>query len=284
MTRNLVLAGLFTLIGSATAAAQAPEILWYDFDTASAQNMATGSIGDGVVGPGLTFPTGVSCGDRACSPTASSAFIDTGWPLTLGTSDWSVGMHLDVSSAPGGFMYFFGEPTSFAFRAVTGGNSIALRANNINDVDIFGALAGPPSHVCWVYDSSVPEIRGYLNGVLNNTVAQTALNLNGIANFRVMGQLSSMTPGTVMDDFRFYGRAIDLGGVGPGSEMDLWVNGCISTGSCPGSATTYGAGCPGSGGFVPSLSMSGCPEVGQQVTLELSGALAPSTALFFVGL
>lgn len=272
MRRSLLSASLVAVIGT-TAAAQSPEILWYDFSLGDATNLASGSVGDGVVGSGLTFPAGLSCGDRACSPIAAGATIDTQWPLTLGTSDWSVGMHLDLSVAPTAFMYYFGEPTAFAFRAVNGGGAgITLRANNINDVDIFGALSPTPFHVCWVYDSSVPEIRGYLNGVLNNTVAQAPLNLNGIANFRVMGQVSSMTPGTVMDDFRFYGRAIDIGGVGAGTEMDLWVNGCISTGSCPGSAVKYGTGCPGSGGFVPELSMSGCPEVGQQVTLELDKA------------
>ena len=32
-------------------------------------------------------------------------------------------------------------------------------------------------------------------------------------------------------------------------------------------AQPYGSGCPGTGGYVPSLGMTGCPQVGQQVTL-----------------
>lgn len=53
---------------------------------------------------------------------------------------------------------------------------------------------------------------------------------------------------------------------------------------CGGSATQYGKGCPGSLGFVPDLSMGGCPEVGGQVTLGISGGFGGSTAVLFFGL
>jgi hypothetical protein len=53
---------------------------------------------------------------------------------------------------------------------------------------------------------------------------------------------------------------------------------------CSGTFSTYGAGCVGSGGFVPSLSGSGCPAGGFDVTLTISQGLGGSTALLFFGL
>ncbi len=49
--------------------------------------------------------------------------------------------------------------------------------------------------------------------------------------------------------------------------------------SCAGATATYGAGCPGSTGFVPTLSAYGCPSPGETVELELLGV--PSTSLTF---
>lgn len=52
---------------------------------------------------------------------------------------------------------------------------------------------------------------------------------------------------------------------------------------CPGSATAVGAGCAGSGGFVPSLALNGCPSPGEAVSLEIAGGLGGSNALLFFG-
>lgn len=54
---------------------------------------------------------------------------------------------------------------------------------------------------------------------------------------------------------------------------------------CGGSAASYGAGCPGSSGAVPELSLIGCPEPGNAITFELAGApaLAPTFVLFGTG-
>jgi hypothetical protein len=64
--------------------------------------------------------------------------------------------------------------------------------------------------VAWVYDSTVPEIRGYLNGVQVANVAQPAFTIAGSANLKVGAYASSggLVAGAVMDEFRLYGYAL----------------------------------------------------------------------------
>ena len=52
---------------------------------------------------------------------------------------------------------------------------------------------------------------------------------------------------------------------------------------CTGTITTYGTGCAGTGGFVPSLDMTGCPVTGGHVTLEIQNGLGPTFAFLFIG-
>ena len=58
---------------------------------------------------------------------------------------------------------------------------------------------------------------------------------------------------------------------------------CLEVPDCLGATWQYGAGCPGSGGFVPELDAGGCAEVGQSLQLQITSALGGSTALVFVG-
>jgi len=47
--------------------------------------------------------------------------------------------------------------------------------------------------------------------------------------------------------------------------------------------TPYGAGCAGSGGFVPELGWTGCSEVGSIVSLDIDKGLGGATMLLFFG-
>lgn len=53
--------------------------------------------------------------------------------------------------------------------------------------------------------------------------------------------------------------------------------------SCPATIASFGTGCAGSGGFVPVLSMTGCPSPGDSVTLSITQGLSGSTAILFFG-
>lgn len=50
-----------------------------------------------------------------------------------------------------------------------------------------------------------------------------------------------------------------------------------------GTSAAYGAGCPGSGGFVPQLALDGCPKAGGAVTLSVAQGLGGTTAILFFG-
>jgi hypothetical protein len=58
----------------------------------------------------------------------------------------------------------------------------------------------------------------------------------------------------------------------------------IAPDKCSGSITEYGSGCPGSGGFVPHLALSGCPEPNDLVSFSVTNGLGGSTALLLFGL
>jgi hypothetical protein len=108
----------------------------------------------------------------------------------------------------------FGDNTATTFRCflngVAGTDNIALRGGGLIDVYV-GPVAPGPTVVHFVYDSSVPEVRAYLNGVFTLAVAQSALNITGTGPFKVGGYSTSagMPVGSLMDEFRFYSRALD---------------------------------------------------------------------------
>ncbi len=57
----------------------------------------------------------------------------------------------------------------------------------------------------------------------------------------------------------------------------------VGVAACAGTIEAYGFGCPGSGDFLPQISVTGCPEPGGTVTLALDGALGGSLAYIIVG-
>lgn len=52
---------------------------------------------------------------------------------------------------------------------------------------------------------------------------------------------------------------------------------------CASPEAEYGAGCAGSGGFVPHLELATCPQAGANVTITLSQAKGGAQGLFFFG-
>lgn len=76
------------------------------------------------------------------------------------------------------------------------------------------------------------------------------------------------------------GAATATGVTSPGAPMITDLAGS----SCAASKLPYGAGCAGSGGFVPSLAVEGCPEVSAQIQLLYSGGLGGQPALLMFGL
>ena len=271
--KNVLAATLVGLALSTSLTAQPPEYIWYDFNGGNATNTANPGVGNGIPSPTLVWPSALCGNDTACqSPAMSlSTHVDTGWALSLGAGDWTVGMWLDLTSTAAllnNFQYLFGDSgLSFFHCQVAGsaGTGNILLGGPFTDVVITGGGSQTaPVHICWVYDSSLPAIRGYVNGVLNVTVPQAPLNINHTSNFMVMragGSSLSARPGVIIDDFRFYGRAIDLVGTGPGTELAMWVGNCASGPPPPPSYQVNQPSCSLdvnavlSNGFLPAVSV-----------------------------
>ena len=198
-----------------------PEVLYYLFDEAGStttQNFAvpgSGSAFADVLG-GLTMgPTGQF--DNAligAGGTGSTDYVNTGWATDIGTSSWTISLWLNNLLDNATLRYLFGDNTATSFRCFYNGiapaGGIILRGGGLTDVGVTGVKPGP-SVVHFVYDATIPDVKAYVNGVLSVTVPQPALNIIGTGPFKVGGYSSSagFEAGGLMDEFRFYNRALD---------------------------------------------------------------------------
>lgn len=160
--------------------------------------------------------------------TGNTTYVDTTWPTYLSgswtISFWTANM---VPPAPPNPDYLFGDVTAGAFRCFTGGlagdNNVMLRGTGITDVTLTGATNVAPTMATFVYDASLNDIKGYINGVLAETVAQAGpLSFVGTGPFKVGGYgttAPSFTNGAQLDEFRIYYRALNATEV-----ADLWTN------------------------------------------------------------
>lgn len=238
----------FAATVSAPALAQAfPELLYYQF------NETTGTTTANLAQPGVgTTPAPVNGytmggtgqfggGLRGAVGTGATHFVDTGWVTALGTGSWTLSFWFDNRATnPGGALqYLCCDLTAGSFRifsnGVAGAENLILRGTGITDVTITGGASYTAvAAVAWVYDSSVPEIRAYLNGVKLATVPQAAaLTINGTANFKVGGYGTSpgLLPNGVVDEFRLYSRAL--------SDAEIAATWNVDIGSTPVGLMTF---------------------------------------------
>ena len=192
-----------------------PDLMYYKFDEVGAvktknfANPATAVNDSADVLGGLSMGGSGQLGAALIGTggSSSAAYVSTNWPTSL-PGDWAVSMWL--SNLPSGttLYYLWGDVTAGSFRCfytgAAGANNLLVRGP-FNDVLITGVGPGP-SVVDVIYDSSVPEIRAYVNGVLNRTVAQSLLTITGTSPFKIAGYstLTGMPPGSLMDEFKLY--------------------------------------------------------------------------------
>jgi hypothetical protein len=198
-----------------------PEVLYYTFDETGqplTENFAVPGRGDpfAQVMGALTLGAAGQFGSALVGAGGSSGtdYVDTGWITDIGTSDWTISLWLSNLVDSISIHYVFGDNTAGSYRCFYNGvapaGGILLRGGGLTDVPVTGVQPGP-SVVHWVYDSSVPEVRAYLNGVFQSAVSQVALDINGTAPFKIGGYATSsgLEAGGLLDEFRFYDRALD---------------------------------------------------------------------------
>jgi hypothetical protein len=141
----------------------------------------------------------------------SSAKITTGYSMATGTSSFTISMWISNFPQPSTTRYIFGD-AGFSFRCFAGGvaptNGIVMRGTGVTDVEVTNILPGP-TVVHLVYDSASSSVKIYKNGVYSNSVSQTPFNFTAGTGFTVGGYSSSGGIAGLLDEFRFYKRALD---------------------------------------------------------------------------
>lgn len=196
-----------------------PEILYYKFNTGTTTTPNLAVPGQGTPEGTLLNMTMVPGGQfgnalNGATGTGSNTYVNTGWNMNVGTSSWTISFWLNNMTT--GVAYLFGNDFASSFRCFTNGGAgagnITLRGASVStftDLNVTGVLPGP-SVIHFVYDNTVPEIRTYVNGVFRSATPQPALNLTSAIPFKV-GSYStntSLPSGSLMDEFRFYNRAV----------------------------------------------------------------------------
>ncbi|HYC77387.1 MAG TPA: LamG-like jellyroll fold domain-containing protein [Planctomycetota bacterium] len=229
---------------AATAAAQTvPELIYYKLNEGTGPgtptlNEAIPSVGNPtptVVGHNLTAGVGLNGSGALVGVTGTTNMIDTGWQTAL-TGSWTIGFWCDVSGLPTSTLYYaFGDSTAGSFRCfyngVAGVGNVMLRGP-LTDTVIAGAGVGGPHYVHWVYDSSIPNLKGYLDGNLVVTSNQAIAGVNGT----VAGSLkvawystaSTFGGGAKLDEFRVYNRALSASEVSSTWNVELFSVGLFA--------------------------------------------------------
>ena len=215
----------FRLNGTSNPSGYAlPEVLYYLFDeTGGTQTTNYAVPGRGfTVAPvlgGLTMgPTGqFNSGLIGSGGLSTTDYVNTGWIPDLTTSNWTISLYLNNLPAGTALNYLFGGTVAVGWRCFYSGAAgqygVLMRLTGLGGTDITVPAVGPgPTVLTFVYDSSVPTVYAYKNGVLAITQPQAgALNMTGSDNFKVGGYGTSagMPLASIMDEFRFYSRALD---------------------------------------------------------------------------
>lgn len=249
---------IFTIISMLVAAqgivfAQGPDVLHYKFDGTgtSVPNLASsppaGAATATLMG-GLTQGNTGWCGGAVIgSGVASSTdYVNTGWAPDLGTGSWTISFWTSNITGTATLYYIFGDVNSNSFRCFTNGvagpNNWILRGAGLTDVYINGGATVAPHYCTFVYDNTLANVKGYLDGTLVTTVAQGAVNVTGAGPFKVIGYATNvgMSAGGLLDEFRVYRRALsaaEVAAISPNVTSTLTLSQCDSYTSPSGNYT-----------------------------------------------
>jgi hypothetical protein len=240
--------------GSAFAQLLTPEVLYYDFNgsgtsvpnlaSAPPPGTATATLMGGLTQGGSSICQGTVIGSGI---TSTTDYVNTGWAPNLGTGSWSIAFRTENITPSSTLFYIFGDLNTNSFRCFTNGvagaNNWILRGAGLTDTYINGG-ATVTAHMCaFVYDATLNNVKGYLDGVLVTTVAQTAPNVTGTGPFKVVGYSANvgMPSNGHLDEFRVYSRALSA------SEVLQLYNPYVPSGYlgantniCTGTATQLG--------------------------------------------
>ncbi|MBL7764722.1 MAG: T9SS type A sorting domain-containing protein [Chitinophagaceae bacterium] len=251
-----ILLCIFSLMTVKGFSQSIPEVLYYKFDGvgASVPNLASnppaGTANATLLGTMSQGSTGQCNGALiGTGTTSSSNYLNTGWSPNIGNGSWTISFWTSGIVSSTTLWYIFGDVNTASLRCFTNGvagaNNWILRGGGLTDVLVTGAATAAPTLTTFVYDNTLNNVKAYMNGVLVNTVAQTAPNLTGTGPFKVGGYSANSGLNGLMDEFRFYSHALTAVEVMQLYTSPLSVTASVSPSStvCQGqSVTLNGAG------------------------------------------
>jgi hypothetical protein len=211
---------LLTAAGAYSQTYNVPEILYYKFNAGTTttpnyavpgRGFANAQILSQVIGPNGQFDSALV----GTGGTGASTYTNTGWVMNIGTSSWTISFWINNYTTTS-TCYLFGNDFNSSFRCfgkgAAGTTGVRLDGNGSTfaEIDLTNVLPGP-GVVHFVYDSASAMLKGYVNGVFQRQVQQQPLNLTANVEFKVGSYYtnSGLPAGTLMDEFRFYSRALD---------------------------------------------------------------------------
>ena len=249
-----------------------PELMYYKFDGSgtTVPNDASAPVGanpasilgsthtqggTGLFGGALNSTAGASATD----------YLNTNWAPNL-TGSWTISFWISGVPQTTALNYVFGDVNASNFRCFTGGiagaGDLLLRGPVTDVLVTTGGASATGVVVHFVADASVPEIRAYVNGVLNNTVAQATVAVSGTGPFKVGGHSTSAAMDGSLDEFRFYNRALDQTEItNTWNQMLPLSSGASNDAGVTGISPTSGTFCPGNQNIVASVQNFGTNQL-----------------------
>lgn len=226
-----------------------PEVLYYKFENSGtsvpndALSPPAGTTTATILGSITQGGSGGKCGNGSLvgSGIASSTdYLNTGWATNLPSgSSWTISFWTKDITASSTLFYIFGDVSAGSFRCFTNGvagaNNWIIRGTGMTDVTVAGGATVAPHMTTFVYDAGAGNMKGYLDGVLVTTVAQSStMSFSSAGPFKVMGYNTNVgaPSGGKLDEFRLYNRAL-----GASEILGLYTGPSASASSTPSPAT-----------------------------------------------
>ncbi|MBS1623060.1 MAG: LamG domain-containing protein, partial [Bacteroidetes bacterium] len=274
----------FSTLVSVVARAQAPtpDVIYYRFDgtgstvpnDASAPPSGTAT---GILMGSLTQGSTGQCGGAVIGTGNSSStdYVNTGWAPNL-TGSWTFSFWSSNISSTAALYYIFGDANSNSFRCFTNGvagpNNWILRGAGLTDIYLNGGATAAPPINTFVYDQTANNVYAYLDGVLVNTVAQTAPAIVGTGPFKFVGYSANIgaPAGGLYDEFRVYSRALTAAEVATLSAGSTYIYDTITASTCGSYTSPSGNYTYTSSGTYYDTTGAGCTDTFWTINLTIN--------------
>jgi hypothetical protein len=230
--KKLLLSSLM-LIFTITAYGQLPELIYYQFEnSAGVTNYASSPVGTSPATiAGQTIGSGGFLNSNGLVGTGASAAtnkVTTGWNTTINGS-FSLAFWVNNTGTGTTLYYIFGDAGAASFRCFTNGvagaNNWMLRGAGLPDLLVTGGASSGGKMIHAVYDDVAGTYTSYIDGVQNTQVTvATTPNQTGTG-LTVGGYASNSSLSGVMDEFRWYSRALTQAEITATHNIDLNFSG-----------------------------------------------------------